>query len=974
MMMRWLKAVTRAAATPAFVSGYWRSANACKCRSERGRNVAVRVLLLATALMLTPGAALADDVNIVASTNAGVNLDSFAGTTARISPGVTVTNAGLTLMCASFPGVCASTRAWTLNNEGTIGPNGAFNAIRFNAGGTVINSGTINGSNGIWIQGGSSGTVNNLAGGTIQGNFGAIVIQVPGTVTNAGTITSNGQAIGLNSGGTFTNLAGGLVQGHGGNNAVAVVLGTSRTVINSGTIQSNDTGFATGVSLQNGTLTNNAGGQILGAYNAVWANGASATSITNHGLLEASKAEGGGSAIEVDGGGTVVNTGTVRSLTSDATTTDAGIQFTGAGSITNSGSILSATGGRAILFTGSATHTLNLGTGSVLGGNVQGGSGTDNLVLTGTGLEAINKFLGFETLSMQGADWTLNNSGSFATSAQIQSGILRANGQLTTPAMTVQSGGTLAGTGTIVGAVNVNGGTLSPGNSIGTLTVQGSLVFTAAASYLVEVSTAAADRVNVMGTATPGGATVNAVFAPGAYVARQYTIVNATGGVAGTFSALANTNLPSGFQSSLSYDANNVYLNLALDPGPVIPGGLNVNQQNVANALTGFFNTTGGIPMVFGALTPFGLTVASGELPTRAQQTTFDAMDLFLGLLTDPFVAGRDGGIGAGVAAAPFAGEGHGTSGYAAKDRPRPRREREAYSAMSRKAPVPVDPLAQRWSVWAAGFGGSQTTDGQAALGSNTATSRLAAGALGADYRFSPNTLAGFALAGGGTAFSVANGLGSGRSDLFQAGAFLRHTAGPAYISAALAYGWQDITTDRTVAIAGVDRLRAQFNANTWSGRVEGGYRFVTQGFGVTPYAAARSITFGLPFYAETVVAGANTFALNYAAKDVTASRSELGLRTDRSFAMQGGILALRSRLAWAHEFNPDRNIAATFQTLPGASFVVNGAAQARDAALTTASAEMKWLNGFSLAATFEGEFSNLSRSYAGKGVARYAW
>src|SRR5258707_8137976 len=34
--------------------------------------------------------------------------------------------------------------------------------------------------------------------------------------------------------------------------------------------------------------------------------------------------------------------------------------------------------------------------------------------------------------------------------------------------------------------------------------------------------------------------------------------------------------------------------------------------------------------------------------------------------------------------------------------------------------------------------------------------------------------------------------------------------------------------------------------------------------------------------------------------------------------------------LAWAHDYNTDRNIAATFQTLPGASFVVNGAAQAR--------------------------------------------
>jgi hypothetical protein len=52
----------------------------------------------------------------------------------------------------------------------------------------------------------------------------------------------------------------------------------------------------------------------------------------------------------------------------------------------------------------------------------------------------------------------------------------------------------------------------------------------------------------------------------------------------------------------------------------------------------------------------------------------------------------------------------------------------------------------------------------------------------------------------------------------------------------------------------------------------------------------------------------------------------------------------------------------------------VNGAAQAHDAALTTASAELKWLNGFSLAATFEGEFSGTTASYAGNGVVRYAW
>jgi hypothetical protein len=86
------------------------------------------------------------------------------------------------------------------------------------------------------------------------------------------------------------------------------------------------------------------------------------------------------------------------------------------------------------------------------------------------------------------------------------------------------------------------------------------------------------------------------------------------------------------------------------------------------------------------------------------------------------------------------------------------------------------------------------------------------------------------------------------------------------------------------------------------------------------------------------------------------------------------GILTLRGRVAWARDYDPSHSIGATFQSLPGASFVVNGAAQASDSALVTASIEKKWLNGWSAAATFEGEFSDVTRSYAGKGVVRYQW
>jgi uncharacterized protein with beta-barrel porin domain len=584
---------------------------------------------------------------------------------------------------------------------------------------------------------------------------------------------------------------------------------------------------------------------------------------------------------------------------------------------------------------------------------------------------------------------TFNNAGT-VTGTVSNAGTFTNSAGATVSGLLTNTAGTTNNAGALNGGANITGGTLTGAGSVGNLTigggalfapgsgapgssmaVTGNLAFQSGANYLLQLNPATSSFAAVTGTATLGGATVDAFWANGSYVSKKYTILTATGGVNGSFGPLVNTNLPANFSTGLSYDANNAYLNLTLSfappPGPI--GGLNGNQQNVANALINFFNTTGGIPMVYASLSPGGLSQAAGETATGSQQTTFNAMTQFMGLLTDPFM-NRSGNGANNAGTTPFAEEEDAANAYAAKDPSRSKRERDAYAAIYRKAPAPFVPS---WSVWAAGFGGSQTTDGNAALGSNTATSSIAGTAVGADYRFSPFTLAGFALAGGGTNFAV-NGFGSGRSDLFQAGAYVRHVQGPAYISAALAYGWQDITTNRTVTIAGIDQLRAEFNANAYSGRVEGGYRFVTPWMGVTPYAAAQFTTFDLPAYAEQAIVGSNAFALAYGARDITDSRSELGIRTDKSFAMTNSILTLRGRLAWAHDFNPDRSIGATFQALPGASFVVNGAAQASDSALTTASAELKWTNGWSAAATFEGEFSAVTSSYAGKGVVRYAW
>ncbi len=65
---------------------------------------------------------------------------------------------------------------------------------------------------------------------------------------------------------------------------------------------------------------------------------------------------------------------------------------------------------------------------------------------------------------------------------------------------------------------------------------------------------------------------------------------------------------------------------------------------------------------------------------------------------------------------------------------------------------------------------------------------------------------------------------------MFQLGAFVRHNFGATYLTASAAYGWQDVTTDRYVTAAGVDHLRAEFNTNSYSGRLELGHRFRRRG------------------------------------------------------------------------------------------------------------------------------------------------
>ena len=87
----------------------------------------------------------------------------------------------------------------------------------------------------------------------------------------------------------------------------------------------------------------------------------------------------------------------------------------------------------------------------------------------------------------------------------------------------------------------LSGGTLAPGTAgvPGTsMTITGNLAFQSGALYVVYLNPTTSTFANVTGTASLAG-TVNANFASGSYLTKQYVILQSAG-ISGTFSGLSH--------------------------------------------------------------------------------------------------------------------------------------------------------------------------------------------------------------------------------------------------------------------------------------------------------------------------------------------------------------------------------------------------------------------------------------------------
>ncbi|HEY1540872.1 MAG TPA: autotransporter domain-containing protein [Xanthobacteraceae bacterium] len=627
------------------------------------------------------------------------------------------------------------------------------------------------------------------------------------------------------------------------------------------------------------------------------------------------------------------------------------VENSSAVSVFDSGVIVGAGGTAVDLHLNAAGNTFTLGSGYSITGNVLG-QGNDTFQLGGTGSGAFDlstvgaaaQYRGFTTFNVVSGVWTVSNVFGQAQAWNV-------------------NGGTLAGTGTLPAVIVNSGGTLSPG-TIGVpgtaMTITGNVTFHPGASYQVALDGTTSTLANVGGAASLAGGVQGTLL--GARGNVTYDILHA-GAVSGTFDGFSAPN----FAGTLSYTPTDVLLNLtaALGNG----GGLNQNQQSVANGINTFFNNGGSLPAGFANL--FGLTDGnlanaltqlSGENAAGAATSTFQLGNDFFNLLTG--IALGTGGGGGGVNL--------GTPGFAAQPGDGlPPELALAYDQIFRKAPVAAPSFEPRWTAWGAGFGGSAKYDGDAVIGSNNLTAADFGFAAGMDYHAAPDAKFGFALAGAGTNWSLAQGLGGGRSDVFQAAAYGIEHFGPLYVTGMATFGNSWFTTTRTAL---GDQLRATFTGQSYGVRGESGYRLaVLPAAGITPYAAIQSQWFRAPGYSETDLSGGG-FGLTFNSQSANDTRGELGARADDLTSLGSMPLLLRARLAWAHDWVGDASLGAVFQALPGSAFTVNGAAVPANSALVSASAQLFLGANWSFEGRFDGELASSAHTYAGTGTLRYSW
>jgi uncharacterized protein with beta-barrel porin domain len=775
----------------------------------------------------------------------------------------------------------------------TIDGNSTVSNAAIVSGGSTTSSGTIVGMVSVSSGGTltSSGMINITAGSSNDGNL-----------TNSGTITTTGSGV-LTNTGSFTNSGS--------------VLGDTNGVIGGGTISNSGTivgTSGTGVQLASGgTLTNAAGGYIKGGQYGVQVAGGT---IVNSGTILDEAIAGAGL-----GSNAVLNNGTSGTIGGVV-----GVLFTGTGaSLTNKGTI-TGSGGIAVQFDGGTNvNTLTLDTGSVLIGSIDGGNGTGQINLTGTGTMA-NAIAHFGTGSAlaiaSAADWTASGSWTIANVT--------------------------------------NGGTFQPGTPGNPLRLTGSFVQTPTGTLrvLLDDATGSGSELIVTGTAALAGSV--AVMPKGQFLAaKTYTIVNAAGGVTGTFGGVTTGSAL--LAPSLSYDANDAFVTLGQQS--VASATATPNQRATAVAFDaglaanpgGFATVIRGLDQLNAAGVASSLDRLSGESHAGLATTALQAGTAFLGQFAQQGVLARLGASGTASGQSAMAAGG-----------------RQELARLDGGSDDPVANVDKPWGVWTSGYAqtGQLAGDGNAHRLDET----IAGGAVGADYELTPALRVGAGLGYGGTTFSLDNGGGRAQIDHTQFAFYAGYTAGRAYLDGTLGVAYGDGTTRRNVSLPGATaEAQGHVTDTQVLGAVEAGYGFALgDRTTLSPFAGVAVGTVDQDGFTET---GAGALDLHVAKQSQSSVRSTLGTRLTADLAVGSALVTTDLSVGWAHEFAPtNRGTTAAFVGAPAAGFQVTGAKVPGDSAVVGVGLATALFAGTSLYVHYDGDLARGATSNAVTAGFRFSW
>jgi len=580
-----------------------------------------------------------------------------------------------------------------------------------------------------------------------------------------------------------------------------------------------------------------------------------------------------------------------------------------AGAISGSGGLVK-NGATTLTLTGangySGGTTVNAGTlrgdATSLQGNIANGAAVVfDQAAAGTYAGAIS---GTGTLTKLGAgNLTLTGASTATGATAVNAGTLTVLGSLAAP-VTLAAGTTIAGTGAVGALTAGAGATVAPGNPGGTLTANGNYTHNAAAGFRVVVApSGAGSRLNATGTATLAGGVVDVQAQSGSYArSTRYTILNAAGGVAGTFAGVTS-NLAF-LTPTLQYDPFNVYLVLASSGVDFATVAQTPNQLAVAAALDNAARAgaTGDMATVVNAV--------SGLSAPQAR-SAYEAMDGLIHTLL-PTIGTSDASQFLRATASRLRDLGGGAVGtglawsrldVALGDAPRS----DAPAAYA-QAGGPGAPADRSKRGWVSGYGLGGDIDGDASAGDYRY--RIGGAIGGVDTDLGGGWVAGLSLAY--SDWRVTNGGRGDRADAnaYRIGGYARYTDGAFTLDGVLGYGHVRYDTDRRIVFGTIDRTAsADYSGDQLLTYVVGRYRFEHDAWGIEPFAAFQWVREWQSGFTEQ---GAGAVNLAVSSRTLNSTRGTLGARVDRGFESAAGKGMVELRAGYSYEFSGVPSIGAT--------------------------------------------------------------